>query len=247
MTELLGDARAQAILKRPETYVSFRPADNRLDSSIGKSVTLPDGIAMEAIGINLMDFSQTEESRVWFFPNGTCDELTLVLHFRHGLAQNHSGIFHRHRVGGTAEKMKMEIKTGQRGQKRAFSLLEVMIAIGIFFMSMFVILSLVSSSLQNARRLQRPMVDAAMIASELSLTNQLVEEDAIRRFRRRVSGLHLDGGHQRSADEQTVSGGLRRATQRQQEVMQKMSVLFFRPQSPAAALTGHRDQMKFQN
>ena len=79
-TQLLGDARAQAILKNETTYVSFRPADNRLDSSIGKSVQLPDGVAMEAIGINLMDFSQTEESRVRFFPNGTCDELTLVLH-----------------------------------------------------------------------------------------------------------------------------------------------------------------------
>jgi prepilin-type N-terminal cleavage/methylation domain-containing protein len=80
VTDLLGDARANAILKNQNAYVSFRPADNRLGSSIGKSVTLPDGIAMEAIGINLMDFSQTEESRVWFFPNGTSDELTLVLH-----------------------------------------------------------------------------------------------------------------------------------------------------------------------
>jgi len=80
VTKLLGDARAEAILKDETTYVSFRPADNRLDSSIGKSVTLPDGVAMEAIGINLMDFSQTEESRVRFFQNGTCDELTLVLH-----------------------------------------------------------------------------------------------------------------------------------------------------------------------
>ena len=80
VTELLGDARAEAILKGQKTYVSFRPADNRLDSSIGKSVTLADGIAMEAIGINLMDFSETEESRVWFYPNGTSDELTLVLH-----------------------------------------------------------------------------------------------------------------------------------------------------------------------
>lgn len=80
VTELLGDARAQAILKGQNTYVSFRPADNRLGSSMGKSVTLPDGVAMEGIGINLMDFSETEESRVRFFPNGTCDELTLVLH-----------------------------------------------------------------------------------------------------------------------------------------------------------------------
>ncbi|HEY1489987.1 MAG TPA: prepilin-type N-terminal cleavage/methylation domain-containing protein, partial [Verrucomicrobiae bacterium] len=80
VTDLLGEARASAILKDQNTYVAFRPADNRLDSSLGKSVTLPDGIAMEAVGINLMDFSQTEESRVWFYPNGTSDELTLVLH-----------------------------------------------------------------------------------------------------------------------------------------------------------------------
>jgi len=79
VTELLGDARADAILKGRNVYVSFRPADNRLDSSLGKSVVLPERVAMEAIGINLMDFSQTEESRVWFYPNGTSDELTLVL------------------------------------------------------------------------------------------------------------------------------------------------------------------------
>jgi prepilin-type N-terminal cleavage/methylation domain-containing protein len=80
VTELLGDARAEAILKNETTTVSFLPADNRLNSSIGKSAALPDGVAMEAIGINLMDFSETEESHVRFFPNGTCDELTLVLH-----------------------------------------------------------------------------------------------------------------------------------------------------------------------
>jgi len=77
---LLTDARADAILKGHTAEVSFHPADNRLDSSIGKSVILPDGVAMEAIGINLMDFSESEESRVHFFPNGTSDELTLVLH-----------------------------------------------------------------------------------------------------------------------------------------------------------------------
>ncbi len=80
VTDLLGDARAQAILKGQDAYVSFRPANNQLGSSFGRSVTLPDGVAMEAIGINLMDFSQTEESKVWFYPNGTSDELTLVLH-----------------------------------------------------------------------------------------------------------------------------------------------------------------------
>lgn len=77
---LLGDVRAAAILQGQTADASFYPADNRIDSSIGKSVTLPDGVAMEAIGINLLDFSESEMSRVHFFPNGTCDELTLVLH-----------------------------------------------------------------------------------------------------------------------------------------------------------------------
>jgi prepilin-type N-terminal cleavage/methylation domain-containing protein len=80
VTELLGDARANAILKNETTAVYFHPADNRLDSSIGKSVKLPDGVAMEAIGINLLDYSEIEVSPVRFFPNGTSDELMLVLH-----------------------------------------------------------------------------------------------------------------------------------------------------------------------
>ncbi len=80
VTELLGDARADAVLHDHNAFVSFRPADNLLGSSMGKTVKLPDGIAMEAIGINQLDFSETEESRVWFYPNGTSDELTLVLH-----------------------------------------------------------------------------------------------------------------------------------------------------------------------
>jgi hypothetical protein len=80
VTELLGDARADAIIKGQTAEVSFHPADNQVDSSLGKSVTLPEGVAMEGIGINLMDFSEAEVSHVRFFPNGTCDELTLVLH-----------------------------------------------------------------------------------------------------------------------------------------------------------------------
>jgi hypothetical protein len=57
--------------------------------------------------------------------------------------------------------------------RRAFSLLEVMIAIAILFVGTFAILGLISSSLANARRLQRPLVDASALVGQLSLTNQL--------------------------------------------------------------------------
>src|SRR4051812_8006401 len=61
------------------------------------------------------------------------------------------------------------------GSAPAFTLLEVMIALGIFFMAMFTILALVSNTLRNARALQETDVDPSMLAAQLSLTNRLVE------------------------------------------------------------------------
>ena len=58
---------------------------------------------------------------------------------------------------------------------RAFTLLEVMIAMGLFFIAVFSILALVSNGLRNARALQQTTVDAGMLAAELSLTNKLEE------------------------------------------------------------------------
>ena len=49
----------------------------------------------------------------------------------------------------------------------AFTLLEVMIACGIFFMATFAILALVAGTLRNARLLQRGEVDAGMAAAQL--------------------------------------------------------------------------------
>lgn len=59
-----------------------------------------------------------------------------------------------------------------------FTLMEVMIACGIFFMATFTILALVSTTLRNARALQRGEVDAGMAASQvyqLLKTNRMVE------------------------------------------------------------------------
>ena len=59
--------------------------------------------------------------------------------------------------------------------RAAFSLLEVMIAGGIFFMAIFAILAMVSSVLSNARSLRRVELDAGMVAAQLSITNKLTE------------------------------------------------------------------------
>ena len=131
--------------------------------------------------------------------------------------------------------MKTKIKTGARA--KAFSLVEVMIAVAIFFMAVFVILALVSSVLENARRLQRPIVDAGMIASELSLTNQLVEAEQSGDFGQAYPDYswtaniaEVQTNKLFQVDYQVFNDN--------RVLVQKMSVLFFRPQSPAGSLEG---------
>ena len=69
----------------------------------------------------------------------------------------------------------MKVAPSHFARRRGFSLLEVMIAIAIFFLAAFSILSLVSSSLANARRLQRPLVDAGPVLATYATTNILIE------------------------------------------------------------------------
>lgn len=62
-----------------------------------------------------------------------------------------------------------------RSAQAAFTLMEVMIAVAIFFMAMFTILSVLSSSLHAASILRNSGPTAGMIAAQLSLTNKLEE------------------------------------------------------------------------
>ena len=55
---------------------------------------------------------------------------------------------------------------------RAFSLIEVMIAIAVLFICIFAILGVVSNGLRNARALQRPDIDAGTVAAFFSITNK---------------------------------------------------------------------------
>lgn len=57
----------------------------------------------------------------------------------------------------------------------AFTILEVMIAVAIFFMALFAILGLVSQNIAGAARLQRKQVDIASVAADLLVTNLLEE------------------------------------------------------------------------
>ncbi len=62
-----------------------------------------------------------------------------------------------------------------RARRAAFTLVEVMIALGIFFVAVFAILGVMSNCLRNARALQQKTVDTDMVASELSTSNIITE------------------------------------------------------------------------
>jgi Tfp pilus assembly protein PilV len=139
--------------------------------------------------------------------------------------------------------MKLFFPTHGRRCRQAFSLLEVMIAVGILFLGTFSILNLVSSSLANARRLQRPLVDASALVSQLSLTNKLVEGSYSGNLSEVLGKAYADYSWKGEITEvgsnrlfqanfiiQNARGG--------PEVVSRTTTLFFRPKSDPGSLDG---------
>jgi prepilin-type N-terminal cleavage/methylation domain-containing protein len=104
--EVCGRARAQAILRGTPVDIVFHPLQRRLDIGAaptaqpvegegqaefgvaekpavipgqGQSAVIPDDFGIEMLDINLSEYRESEWARVRFFPNGTSDEMTLVL------------------------------------------------------------------------------------------------------------------------------------------------------------------------
>jgi Tfp pilus assembly protein PilV len=63
----------------------------------------------------------------------------------------------------------------RRPAQRGFTLLEVLIAMAIFFAAIFAILDLVTQNLRIARGLSLGEIDFSSVAAELALTNRLEE------------------------------------------------------------------------
>ncbi|HLX94862.1 MAG TPA: prepilin-type N-terminal cleavage/methylation domain-containing protein [Verrucomicrobiae bacterium] len=136
----------------------------------------------------------------------------------------------------------MKMRIGPPMFRRGFTLLEVMFAMVAFCTAMFVILALVSNSLANARRLQRPLLDAGVVAAELSQTNL-------------VTGIHhVDlgellgntyNGYICTYDIEEVESNklfqvdfIVQSNSGDKPVVSKMSTLLFSPNSPAGPLDG---------
>jgi len=118
-----------------------------------------------------------------------------------------------------------------------------MIAVGIFFAGVFAILGLVSSSLANARRLQRPLVDAGALAAQMSLTNQLVEGSDSGNLGDVLGDAYKD--YNWTSDVQEVQSNKLFQVDftvanayGNHDTLDQITVLFFRPQSPAGSMDG---------
>ncbi|MGA2245429.1 MAG: prepilin-type N-terminal cleavage/methylation domain-containing protein [Verrucomicrobiota bacterium] len=138
------------------------------------------------------------------------------------------------------------IPSGRRPALRAgFSLLEVMVAIAIFFVASCAILDLISSSLNNVRRLQRPSVDASPILARYAATNSLVEGTwqgslgdpellgkEYRDYDYIVNVVEVKSNHLYSVECAIMPA------RGKKEIISDMSTVLYRPQSPKGSLDG---------
>lgn len=90
VVEICSHARAQAILAGSVKELVIRPVDGTFsiggtpeakegDDNPANGVKIPEGIRLEMVDVNFVEFKDQEEARVRFYPNGTSDEFTLVL------------------------------------------------------------------------------------------------------------------------------------------------------------------------
>lgn len=124
--------------------------------------------------------------------------------------------------------------------RHALTLLEVMIALAMFFTAVFAILGLVSNTLANARALQRPPVDAGVLAAQLVLTNRLYEGHDSGDF----GDLYPGYTWEREIYEVSSNGlfrvdfVVRGPASKGPGAESHLSILLFRPESPAGRASG---------
>ena len=89
--DVCAEARTDAILHNRNAAVVFYPHQRQfslegaaaaVNKSSGRvtSATLPAGVEFAMLDIDMQDFGGSDWARVWFYPDGTSDQMTIVLH-----------------------------------------------------------------------------------------------------------------------------------------------------------------------
>jgi Tfp pilus assembly protein PilV len=127
-------------------------------------------------------------------------------------------------------KLRIHRSSTLRASETAFTLIEVMIAITIFFMAMFSLLGVLAAGLHAASILRSSGPSPGILAAQLSLTNKLVEGTDSGTF-----GEIYDGYHWMSETTEAATNGLYQVEfaviRPDGKLDSTLTVLFYRPDS----------------
>jgi prepilin-type N-terminal cleavage/methylation domain-containing protein len=86
MVEACKEARRTAIMNNEKTFLIIHPLLGTFEvPGAFPQAQLPGDIAIDILGVNFIQYERADEARVGFFPNGTSDEFTIVLHSSGGV------------------------------------------------------------------------------------------------------------------------------------------------------------------
>jgi prepilin-type N-terminal cleavage/methylation domain-containing protein len=81
MVEACKEARRAAIMNNEKTYLIIHPLTGAFEvPGAYPQAQLPGDVIIDILGVNFIQLENAEQARVCFFPNGTSDEFTIVLH-----------------------------------------------------------------------------------------------------------------------------------------------------------------------
>ena len=81
MVEACKEARRAAIMNNQKTFLVIHPLLGTFEvPGAYPQAQLPNDVIIDILGVNFIQLERADDARVCFFPNGTSDEFTIVLH-----------------------------------------------------------------------------------------------------------------------------------------------------------------------
>ena len=83
VVDACNKTRAQAIMSGAKSELRFFPHDRRMEAGAagGDALQWPESVTLEMLDVNLKEGKDAEGAvTVEFYPNGTCDELTVIFY-----------------------------------------------------------------------------------------------------------------------------------------------------------------------
>jgi prepilin-type N-terminal cleavage/methylation domain-containing protein len=88
LMEACKEARRSAIMDNKTVDLVIHPVQRTIEvPGAYKQETIPDSITIDVLGVNFVTLTTAETANVRFYPNGTSDEFTILMHSGDGTYQ----------------------------------------------------------------------------------------------------------------------------------------------------------------